>query len=220
MNRQHSPLTTFSSYSSPINQQQSSQQNTLNNSLRKSLNNTPLNNKNFGNLANINSNLSANKIKEQQHIFMSPSNPLPPKRIESKNNAPLDGTPTLINTNNIQSTVFTPISTIKEALQQNCPKNSNQLPISTTIGSGQQIIKNHNTQTVQNNSLTKTSSNNPETPTQTPNQNRKVRRRSNILFSVSSSKNKNLEEKSRKIEVFIYFYLFFFNFLIFVFFLL
>lgn len=193
----HSPLSTFSSYGSPLSNPPPAN-NVLNSSLRKSLNNTPVNSKNFGNLTNslgpgnLNS-LSASKAKEQ-HIFISPSNPVPPKRLESKS-VQLDGTPT--NTANLQTTLFTPISTIKEALQQNCPKNSNQLPISTTIGGSQ--LK-HHTPVAQTNSgsSVKVSSNSSETPTQ----NRKVRRRSNIiLFAVSSSKNKNLEEKSRNGEL-------------------
>ena len=89
-------------------------------------------------------------------------------------------------------------------MQQNAPKNNpNLLPISTTIGSGQSLIKHHNTPTQNSSSVTinnKQSSNNTETPTMTPSTNRKARRRSN-LFSVSSSKNKNLEEKSRNGEL-------------------
>lgn len=193
----HSPLSTFSSYPSPLGNP-APPTNALNSSLRKSLNNTPLNSKTFGNLSNnlapgaLNS-LSASKAKEQ-HIFISPGNPVPPKRLESKT-VPLDGTPTTANP--LQQTLFTPISTIKEALQQNCPKNSNQLPISTTIGGSQ--IKHHTPVAASSSgSSVKACSNNSETPTQ----NRKVRRRSNIiLFAVSSSKNKNLEEKSRNGEL-------------------
>lgn len=193
----HSPLSTFSSYTTPLSTP-APPTNALNSSLRKSLNNTPLNSKNFGNLSNnlgpgaLNS-MSASKAKEQ-HIFISPGNPVPPKRLESKS-VPLDGTPTA---NPLQQTLFTPISTIKEALQQNCPKNSNQLPISTTIGGSQ--IKHHTPVAATNSSgsSVKAASNSAETPTQ----NRKVRRRSNIiLFAVSSSKNKNLEEKSRNGEL-------------------
>lgn len=201
----HSPLSTFT-YQSPLGNQQS-QPNALNSSLRKSAN-TPLN-KNFGNLTNniVSNNLPANSISaskaKEQHIFISPNNPIPPKRMESKNQ-PLDNC-TNTPTTQLSSTVFTPISTIKEALQQNAPKNNpNLLPISTTIGSGQHPpVANKLSTPVNSSSTTEKASKtaNIETPTSTPNQNRKGRRKSKILFSYSSSKNKNLEEKSRNGEL-------------------
>lgn len=173
--KQPSPLSTFN-YQSPLNQQH--QNSSLNNSLRKSLN-TPIN-KNlttsaYGNLSNS---LNINSAKEQ-HIFISPTNSISQstKKLENKN-LQLNNTPSTTPTSNLSSTVFTPISTIKEALQKNAPKNNpNLLPISAVVGSGQPIIKHHNTPVLTQTNSNKTSSNNNETPTCTPSINRKARRR-------------------------------------------
>lgn len=150
-------------------------------------------------------------IKATSHLNHLSTGPVPPRRVESKQQ---DTSPVVNTTVNstaaipaVSDTVFTPISTIKEQLQQSST-TQNGLPIATGAQMlPPQFAKDKQKENVpKDNNLVPTAPSTPlpaapQTPSATPNLNRKARRRSNLFPQLSSSKNKNLEEKCRNGEL-------------------